>query len=102
MSGVQATSEKRDAFLGALGDLGDKSSPTDDPWTVTVQLKNQPVEFLIDTRTEVTVISKETWRQLGSPALSVAERKLKCPDANTLLVKGSWTGTVTIATQQAQ
>ena len=62
VSGVQVKSEERDAFLGALQD--DKRSPENNPWTMTLHLENQPVQFHLDTGAEVAVVSEQTWRNV--------------------------------------
>ena len=56
ISGVQAAYSEPfdDYFLKAVGAHSENSN---DPWAVTLQLNETPMEFHIDTGAEVTVIS---------------------------------------------
>ena len=57
-------------------------------------VNNIPVDFLIDTSAEVTLVSQSVHRALGSPPLKVTSRNLKGPSNDRLLVKGWFRGKV--------
>ena len=73
-----------DAFLGAVGHSGRNAKP----WIVKLRVNGKMVEFQIDTGAEVSVIPRATYRQLGSPPLRTARRRLKGPSSNYLDVRG--------------
>ena len=74
-------------FLGAVG-----AHSENDPWAVTLQLNEKPMEFHIDTGAEVTVISEHASTQIGCPPLTSPQRTLRGPDTHVLPVKGLFTG----------
>ena len=69
ISGVQAAYY----FLRAVGAHSENSN---DPWAVTLQLNETPMEFHIDTGAEVTVISEHASRQTGCPPLTSPQHTL--------------------------
>ena len=83
-----------DVFLGGLQiEKSLKKHPN--PWNVTLCMEGRPVNLHVDTGTEVTVITKQTWKAL----LPVAQT-LRCPDFHTLSAKGSFTGTLKFRKQE--
>ena len=91
ISGVQAVYSEPfdDYFLKAVGAHSENSN---DPWAVTLQLNETPMEFHIDTGAEVTVISEHASRQTSCPPLTSPQHTLQSPDTYVLLVKGLLTG----------
>ena len=63
-------------------------------WAITLIVNNIPVDSLIDTGTEVTLISQSIHRALGRPPLQVTSRNLKGPSNDRLPVKGWFHGKV--------
>ena len=80
-----------DVFMGAVEKLGEKAA---NPWIIPLQLNGKPVEFCIDTGAEVTVISEQTYENVGCPPLLQADRTLRGPDTRLLLVSGQFTATL--------
>ncbi len=74
-----------DAFLGAVGHTADSS------WSATVDVNETPIELHIDTGAELTVISEQTWRKVGQPALSPLDHTLRGPDTHQLPTTGRFT-----------
>ncbi len=81
----QVDTDLADAFLGAIGDAAGN------PWSVTIEVNETPIELNIDTEAEVTVISEEAWKKVGQPALSPPDRTLRGPDAHKLPTTGQFT-----------
>ena len=75
-----------------LGEVTGQESPT--KWTITLQLNGQPTTLLIDTGTEVTVISEQTHNSMGQPTLTPPLQTLKGPSNHPLPVKGYFQGTL--------
>ena len=75
------------ALLGHLSERPSKS-----PWSVTLSLNGKPTQFEIDTGAEVTVISPQTHKDIGSPKLHPPQRILRGPSNRKLQVKGQFTG----------
>ena len=82
-------------FLGAVGD-----PRPDDPWAISLHVNGMPVNFLIDTGAEVTLISQSIHRALGSPALTPSRKSLKGPSSDNLQVKGWFRGTIVNSPKQ--
>ncbi len=90
---ARCTSRRRstpsETFLGAVGVQGTRPN---DPWSVSLQLNGNLVEFQIDTGAEVTVISKHGFEKIGSPHMLPADRTLRGPSRRALPVKGRFSG----------
>ena len=57
--------EEESFFLGEIVDLHEvQSNNTTSPWTATVLLGKKPVDFKIDSGTDVTVVPFETFLNL--------------------------------------
>ena len=67
-------------------------TPQQNPWAVTIQLNSVPIEFHIDTGTEVTVITEALYHKVGSPSLTVSDQTLKDANNQSLCVKGMFVG----------
>ena len=57
-------------FLGGLRIEKSLKKDPHDLWNVTLHMEGRPMNLHIDTGTEVTVITEETWKATGQPALS--------------------------------
>ena len=55
--------------------------------TSEVNVNSKVISFKLDTGTEVTVISKETWKELGEPTLQPSDKHLFGPAQQSL---SSW------------
>ena len=76
--------EDSEAFLGAI--------ETDDgnPWIVSLRVRNEVVDFHINTGAEVSVIPDQVYRKLGSPTLTPPRQTLRGPGNEVLPVKGQF------------
>ena len=66
-----------------------------DPWTVTVSLNTQPVEFHIDTGADVTVIPEKLYKKLKTSQLQNCSKSLVGPSKEALNVLGKFKETLT-------
>ena len=85
------------AFMGTVGDLSSHN-----PWAVTLELHGNSIEFCIDTGAEVTVVSKQTYEQIGCPPLLSPDRTLRGPDNHDLPVTGQFRATLRRGSRQTQ
>ena len=53
-----------------------------------VKVNGKSVTFLVDTGADVTVISRRTWQRIGSPTMSVAEKRPMCANDTPLELIG--------------
>ena len=67
---------QQDAYFGVVTKSGEDSC------SITVSVNNKPVEFEIDTGTEVTVISSKAHREIGNPSLHILTKTLRGPSNN--------------------
>ena len=63
-------------------------------------MEGRPVNLHIDTGAEVTVITEQTWKAIGQPALSPVGQTLRGPDFRTLSATGAFTGTLKFRKQE--
>ena len=82
----EVEADPEDAFLGMV------TSDRDTTWTVKVQLQGQEIPFKMDTGAEVTVISEEAYRTLGTSELEKPSRILYGPARQPLEVLGQFRG----------
>ncbi|XP_062700352.1 uncharacterized protein K02A2.6-like [Aedes albopictus] len=70
---------------------------------VSVGLSGTDIRLQLDTASDITVISRESWKKLGSPALSASTVKAKTASGNILSLDGEFECDVTIgeSTQRA-
>ena len=87
-----------DVFLGTVGDSRSASS---EPWVATVNVNGTPIELLIDTGAEVTVMSEETWMQVGKPTLSPPGRTLRGPSSHKLSTTGKFMAELSVSNRSA-
>lgn len=73
------------AFLDTLTDNDTKG------WISTITINGKQLPFKLDTGAEVTAISKNTWKELGEPALKSPDKHLFGPAQQQLVVKGHFT-----------
>ena len=71
-----------------------KPSGNETVWTVTLKVNGKEVIFKIDTGAEVTAMSEDTYRTLGSPRLTKPEKILYGPSKQSLKVMGQFQGTI--------
>lgn len=93
------TQQEGTAFLGKLSE--EDTGPCS-PWSVTLLVNGIPVQFDIDTGADVTVISTETHRRIGSPKLYTPQQALRGPSNHELVVKGQFTGKVCRGKKEVQ
>ena len=74
------------AFLGAVG------ADTENVWFSTVQKLRTPLSFKLDTRAEVTAISKSVFKTLPQVELRPTNRALYGPNRKCLSVLGQFEG----------
>lgn len=74
------------SFLGSMSSDGKKS------WSVDIRIKQRSVSFKMDTRAEVTAISKDTYESLGEPQLGKPLKVLYGPAHQALNVLGQFSG----------
>ena len=67
---------------------------------VDLQLNGKPVQFKIDTGTDVTAVSEEIFKKLDGVSLRQADRSLHGPAKHKLVVCGQFTGTLTYKQSQ--
>ena len=89
--------EEESFFLGEIVDLHEvQSNNTTSPWTATVLLGKKPVDFKIDSGTDVTVVPFETFLNLDVQAkLQPTDKVLLGPCDNKMNCKGKFTATLT-------
>ena len=92
------TTDDNEAFLGHLFQQGANPSP----WTTTLLLNGMPIQFEIDTGAEVSVISRKTHEEIGSPSLQTPQRILRGPCNRPLPVKGQFTGKLRQGDREAE
>ena len=92
------TKEELEPFLGGV----DSNNLTNNPWRLSISLNSVPVEFDIDTGAEVSVISESGHKEIGSPPLSLPDRRLKGPSNRPLPVTGCFTGVLKHGEQEVQ
>ena len=63
-------------------------------WTTDINVNNVTITFKVDTGAEVTAISKDTLRVLGSPEVTKPSKKLCGPNGQPLSIIGSLTVTM--------
>ncbi|XP_055543004.1 uncharacterized protein K02A2.6-like [Wyeomyia smithii] len=63
---------------------------------VTVGLFGTDIRLQLDTASDITVINREIWRKIGSPALSSATVKVKTASGSILAIDGEFQYDVTI------
>ncbi|XP_062712387.1 uncharacterized protein K02A2.6-like [Aedes albopictus] len=63
---------------------------------VSVGLSGTDIRLQLDTASDITVISRESWKKLGSPALSASTVKAKTASGNILSLDGEFECDVTI------
>lgn len=97
MSTVKAGDDE-DVFFGTVGDSKSASSK---PWVATVSVNSFPIELLIDTGVEVTVLSEETWMHIGKPTLSPPGHTLKGPSTHKLSTPGKFTAELSLHDRSA-
>ena len=85
-----------DVFLGAVG------TAAENPWSVTLQLNGEPVEFQIDTGAEVSIISDQLHKKISSPSLTPVPQTLRGPGNNVLPVKGRFSGKLKKENQETE
>ena len=97
IGGVQGGDDKNsaDAFMGAVDGLRPSN-----PWNIQLQINNTPMEFCMDTGAEVSVISQQAHKVVGSPPLEKPDRTLRGPDSHVLPVSGQFTATVKLKTKE--
>ena len=71
-------------------------------WTTNVNVNNVTVSFKVDTGAEVTAISEETLKVLGSPVVAKPTRKLCGPNGQPLSLIGSLTVTMSQKQHECQ
>ena len=96
VSNIEAGEE--DVFLGTVGD---SRSASNEPWVATVNVNGTPIELLIDTGAEVTVMSEETWMQVGKPTLSPPGRTLRGPSSHKLSTTGKFMAELSMSNRSA-
>ena len=88
-----------DRFIGTIGESDTLEVPTvvagSDPWTVTVSLNTQTVEFHIDTGADVTVIPEKLYKKLKTSQLQNCGKSLVGPSKEALNVLGKFKATLT-------
>lgn len=72
-------------FLDTITDSEQKG------WTTVLIISGKQVSFKLDTGAEVTAISKNTWKELGEPAVTLSDKHLFGPSQQQLVVKGYFT-----------
>ena len=88
-SDADSDSKRDSPFLGVV-----TSKEEGSPWSITISVDEQPVEFEIDTGAEVTVISTKAHKKLGRPTLSTSNKTLHGPSNKKLPVKGQFKATL--------
>jgi len=78
-------SEEDSQFLGAV-----TNQNVSNPWETMLLLNNTSVKFQIDTGAEVTVISLDTYKAIGSPPLVPSSKTLRGPSGKILPVMGKF------------
>lgn len=73
------------AFLDTITDSEQKG------WTTVLIINGKQISFKLDTGAEVTAISKNTWKELGEPAVTPSDKHLFGPAQQQLVVKGYFT-----------
>ena len=71
-------------------------------WTTDVDVNNVTITFKVDTGAEVTVISEETLKVLGSPVTTTPTKKLCGPNGQPLSLIGSLTVTMSQKQHECQ
>ena len=64
------------------------------PWSITIAVNNEPIEFKIDMGAEVTVISSKVHHAIRQPTLQSAMKTLRGPSNEKLSVKGQFAATL--------
>ena len=99
VGGVDTTSEPtEDTFLGSISGEDTRNCPC----AVELTLQGNPGTLHTDTGAEVTVVSEEMWRSVGSPELTPPDRTLRGPDSRTIPTLGKFLGSFTHGTRQAE
>lgn len=88
-----------DAFMGGISEPGSSDNSS---WTVILEVNGRPAEFCIDTGAEVTVVSRQTHEDAGSPPLLPPNRTLRGPDTHILPVVGQFEATLKKGSQEVQ
>lgn len=82
---VGGVSEEDSQFLGAV-----TNQNVSNPWETMLLLNDTSVKFQIDTGAEVTVISLDTYKAIGSPPLVPSSKTLRGPSGKILPVMGKF------------
>ena len=80
--------EDTDTFLGIV----ETQDTVGNLWKLSLLLNNTPTEFDIDTGAEVSLISEEQYKKIGSPTLSQPNKTLKGPSNYPLPTTGCFSG----------
>ena len=90
---LDGSESPNNAILGGI--QIEKSLKKDpNPWNVTLCMEGRPVNLHIHTGTDVTVITKQTWKAIGQPALSPVGQTLRGPEFHSLSAKERFTSTL--------
>ena len=88
-----------EGFASEHGDLNSVfldtlSSTNETSWAINVMVEGEKVNFKVDTGVEITAISERNYRELKTPQLEKARRKLYGPERHPLRVIGQFNGKV--------